>query len=158
MELEGFNLERIGFIGDGAGITWAPLILIEEKEREVGTEELVLVENLNGNRVLAVCRKGFGRSPGLRRDRYTPGRAYVRIGRRPSSSRDSFDFELSVIGEVASDGLRQNKLIIAPIGIPVTPFPFRPRRRGCEAPHLLHQGVRGGGGGQGGEGCGARAG
>ena len=114
MELEGFNLERIGFIGDGAGITWAPLILIEGKECEVGTEELVLVENLNGNRVLAVCRKGFGRSPGLRRDRYTPGRAYVRIGRRPSSSRDSFDFELSVIGEVAPDGLRQNKLIIAP--------------------------------------------
>ncbi|MCD6480090.1 ATP-binding protein [Candidatus Bathyarchaeota archaeon] len=114
MEFEELDLEHIGFIGDGAGITWAPLILIEGKEREVGTEELVIIENLNGNRVLAVCRRGFGRSPGLRRDRYTPGRAYVRIGRRPSSSRDSFDFELSVIGEVAPDGLRQNKLIIAP--------------------------------------------
>ncbi len=108
------DLEHIGFIGDGAGITWAPLILIEGKEREVGTEELVIVKNLNGNEVLAVCRKGFGRSPGLRRDRYTPGRAYVRIGRRPSSSRDSFDFELSVVGEITPKGVRQNKLIIAP--------------------------------------------
>lgn len=108
------DLERIGFIGDGAGITWAPLILIEGMEREIGTEELVVVKNLNGNEVLAVCRRGFGRSPGLRRDRYTPGRAYVRIGRRPSSSRDSFDFELSIIGEITNEGVRQNKLIVAP--------------------------------------------
>ena len=114
MRSEELNLEHIGFIGDGAGITWAPLILVEGMEREVGTEELVVVKNLNGNEVLAVCRKGFGRSPGLRRDRYTPGRAYVRIGRRPSSSRDSFDFELSVIGELTPEGARQNKLIIAP--------------------------------------------
>jgi hypothetical protein len=114
LRIEELDLERIGFVGDGAGITWAPLILIEGMEREVGTEELVAVKNLNGNEVLAVCRKGFGRSPGLRRDRYTPGRAYVRFGRRPSSSRDSFDFELSIIGEIAPEGVRQNKLIIAP--------------------------------------------
>ena len=97
------GLEKIGFIGDGAGITWAPLILIEGMERTVGTEELVLVKNLNGNLILAVCRKGYGRSPSLRREVYSPGRAYARIGRIPSSARESFDLDLSVIG---GDGRR----------------------------------------------------
>ena len=112
-KLEG-KLEKIGFIGDGAGVTWAPLILIEGREKVVGTEELVLIENLNGNIILAVCRQGYGRSPGLRREIYSPGRAYARIGRAPSSARESFDFDLSVVGELTEKGIRQNKLIIAP--------------------------------------------
>ena len=107
-------LEKIGFVGDGAGVTWAPLILMEGVEKEVGTEELVLIDNLNGNLILAVCRQGYGRSPGLRREVYSPGRAYARLGRAPSSARESFDFDLSVVGEVTGQGIRQNKLIIAP--------------------------------------------
>ncbi len=110
----GGDVQRVGFVGDGAGVTWAPLILMEKMERVVGTEELVLVDNLNGNLVLAVCRKGYGRSPSLRREVYSPGRAYARIGRAPSPARESFDFDLSVVGEVSGDGIRQNKLIIAP--------------------------------------------
>ena len=116
MVLEGFKgrLEKIGFVGDGAGVTWAPLILMEGMEKVVGTEELVLIENLNGNAILAVCRQGYGRSPSLRREVYSPGRAYARIGRAPSSARESFDFDLSVVGEITEGGIRQNKLIIAP--------------------------------------------
>ncbi|NIQ07406.1 MAG: ATP-binding protein [Candidatus Korarchaeota archaeon] len=108
------KLERVGCIGDGGQITWAPLILVEGKEKEMGTEELVVVENLNGNAVLAVCRSGYGRSPSLQRSRYSPGRAYARLGEQPSSSRESFDFNLSVVGEVTSETVRQSKLILAP--------------------------------------------
>jgi len=105
---------RIGIIGDGAEVTWAPVILIEGKEKNIGTEELVLINNLNGNKILAVCRRGYGRNPGLSKERYSPGRAYARVGELPSPSRESFDFDLSVIGEITGDGIRQNKLIIAP--------------------------------------------
>ncbi|RLI39562.1 hypothetical protein DRO60_00885 [Candidatus Bathyarchaeota archaeon] len=110
----GIEVEPIGMIGDGAEVTKAPLILTRGKEREVKIEDLVLVENLNGNWVLGVCRRGFGRSPGLRRDRYSPGRAYARMGMQPSEARESFDFTISIIGELTPNGIRQNKLIIAP--------------------------------------------
>ncbi|RLF14494.1 MAG: hypothetical protein DRN06_07030 [Thermoprotei archaeon] len=110
----GIEIEPIGMVGDGAEVTKAPLILTKGKEREVKIEDLVLIENLNGNWVLGVCRRGFGRSPGLKRDRYSPGRAYARMGMRPSEARESFDFTVSVVGEITPGGIRQNKLIIAP--------------------------------------------
>ena len=114
MAEKGLEVEPVGVVGDGAEATWAPLILMKGKEREVLVEDLVLIENLNGNLVLGVCRRGFGRSPGLRRDRYSPGRAYARMGKVPSEARESFDFTVSVVGEVGPEGIRQNKLIIAP--------------------------------------------
>ena len=114
------EIELVGVVGDGAEVTWAPLILMKGKEKEVRIEDLVLIENLNGKDdyngrwVLGVCRRGFGRSPGLKRDRYSPGRAYARMGKVPSEARESFDFTLSIVGEVGPGGIRQNKLIIAP--------------------------------------------
>jgi len=51
--------------------------------------------------------------PGLRREVYLPGRAYARIGRALSSAGEYFDFDLSVIGEIAEQGIRRNELIVA---------------------------------------------
>jgi len=114
MTSRGIEVEPVGVVGDGAEVTWAPLILMKGKEKEVMIEDLVLIDNLNGNLVLGVCRRGFGRSPGLKRDRYSPGRAYARMGKVPSEARESFDFTLSIVGEVGPSGIKQNKLIIAP--------------------------------------------
>ena len=121
LEVLGFRFELVGVVGDGAKATYAPVIVKAGKEKEIGVEELLLIENLNGNLILGVARYGYGRAPDLRVAYPSAGRAYARAyGEAPPSSRESFDLSVSVIGEVVFGpdgkpaGVRQNKLIIAP--------------------------------------------
>ena len=49
----------------------------------------------------------------IRADVFSPGVAYAKSGRKPSTAKEFYGFSLSVIGDVAN-ALKQNKLIIAP--------------------------------------------
>jgi len=114
-------LKHIGIVASGATETSASVILNEGEEKTVKVEDLVQIENRNGNRVLAVCRGGHGENENLKTIGYSPGVAYARKGRKPSSAKEFYAFRLAVIGDIGGkidhDGnakLAQNKLILAP--------------------------------------------
>ena len=105
----------IGVTGSSTSTSSAPLILLEGMEGSVREEEVVLVENANGNRILAVCRRGMGVNDNLKIGSYSPGIAYVRsTGSIPSKSKESYYYILSFIGVIDGRGIRQNDLIVAP--------------------------------------------
>jgi len=106
-------MRKVGIIASGATETDAAVILNEDEEKLVKTEDLVLIANKCGNKVLAVCRGGLGSNENLRTGSYSPGVAYARMGRHPSSAKEFYQFGLSVIGDVTGE-LAQNKLILAP--------------------------------------------
>ena len=106
-------MRKVGIIASGATETDAAIILNEGEERRVKTEDLVLIANKCGNKVLAVCRGGLGSNENLRTGSYSPGVAYARMGRHPSSAKEFYQFGLSVVGDVTGE-LAQNKLILAP--------------------------------------------
>lgn len=114
--MEEKELELIGFVASESSTTDCMLILLEGKERDVKAEDIVLIENDNGNDLLAVCREGVGSDENLKTGAYTPGIAYVRSkGSAPSSARRSYHFILSIIGEVnEKGGIEQNYTVIAP--------------------------------------------
>ena len=91
----------------------AALILNEGEEKKVKAEDIVLVTNRNGNKVLAVCRGGLGSNENLRTGAYSPGVAYARMGRHPSNAKEFYAFSMSIIGDVTAK-LEQNKYVIAP--------------------------------------------
>lgn len=111
------ELEQIGIIANRSRETEAECILLEGKEREVTSETLVLIDNRNGNKVLAVCRGGVGCNDNLKIDYYNPGVAYARSGKGPSTAKEFFSFKLVVIGDVTDGVIKQNKTIIAPASI-----------------------------------------
>ncbi|MEN2974026.1 MAG: ATP-binding protein [Candidatus Caldarchaeales archaeon] len=105
----------IGIIGSGATESNAVVILYEEMEKKVENESLVIIKNKNGGRVLAVCRGGKGMNDSLRAGAFTPGLAYAKSRRVPSSVKEYFLFNLQVIGEITDEGtISQNRMIIAP--------------------------------------------
>ncbi|MCS7116839.1 MAG: DUF87 domain-containing protein [Nitrososphaerota archaeon] len=106
-------MRTIGIVASESSETEGRVILIENEEKRVKAEDLVLVENRNGGRILAILRKGRGCNENLKASGYHPGVAYARIGKNPSTAKESYDFSLSVIGEV-SEYIQQNKKIIAP--------------------------------------------
>lgn len=106
-------MKKVGIIASDSSETEASVLLNEGMERVVKVEDMALIENRSGNRILAVCRKGTGSNDNIRASSFTPGVAYAKRGKKPSSAKEFYDFKLSVIGDV-TDGLRQNKLIIAP--------------------------------------------
>jgi hypothetical protein len=113
--MEEDGLELVGFVASESSTIDCKLILLDEKEREVKAEDIVLIENDNGNKLLAVCREGVGSDENLRVGGYTPGIAYVRSkGSAPSSARRSYHFILSIIGEITNNGIEQNYTVIAP--------------------------------------------
>lgn len=107
------ELKKIGIVSSGSSETDAQIVLNEGMEKEVKVEDLVLIDNRAGNKVLAVCRKGTGTNESISTAAFSPGVGYARSGRKPSSAKEFFSFSLSVIGDVTG-GLRQNKLVIAP--------------------------------------------
>jgi len=111
----------IGIIASDSSETEAKVILNYREELNVETEDLVLVENLLGNKVLAVLRGGRGINENLKTGGYHPALSYARMGGNPSKAKESYDFRLSVIGEIKNNGLAQNKKILAP-GSPVKLF------------------------------------
>lgn len=106
-------MKSIGIIASESSETEARVILKEKLEREVKAEDLVQVNNSNGGEIMAVLRKGTGTNENLRAGGYHPGVAYARIGAKPSTAKESYDFALSVIGEIG-DTVQQNRRIIPP--------------------------------------------
>jgi len=108
-------MKTVGIVSSGSSETDAGIILNEEMEKTVKVEDLVLIENRAGNRILGVCRKGSGVNDNIKSSAYSPGVAYAKTGKKPSDAKEFFSFKISVIGEVeAWKGLKQNKLVIAP--------------------------------------------
>lgn len=108
------DLEQIGIVASPSGENEAFCVLQEGKEKVVTSETIVLIDNRNGNKVLAVCRGGQGTNDALRYSYYTPAIAYAKSGRGPSTAKEFFGYRLVVIGDVTNGTIRQNNLIIAP--------------------------------------------
>lgn len=107
-------MRKIGVIASKSSIKEAYVILNEGEERNVRAEDLVLIDNLNGNKILGVCRFGAGLDENLEvTGRYRPGVAYARIGMAPSDSKRHYIFRVFVIADV-TEGFEENRLIIAP--------------------------------------------
>jgi hypothetical protein len=106
-------LRKIGIVASESTVTSASLILNEGEEKKVKAEDIVLVTNRNGNKVLAVCRAGLGSNENLRTGAYSPGVAYARMGQHPSNAKEFYAFSMSIIGDVTGE-LEQNKYVIAP--------------------------------------------
>ena len=104
----------IGIVCSGTSESSATVVLYDGMEKEVKNESLVLIKNKNGGDVLAVCRGGLGINESLRTGTFTPGVAYAKSRRIPSSVKEYFLFKLQVIGEINDDGISQNRIIIAP--------------------------------------------
>ena len=104
----------IGMVSSGASESRATVILYEGMEKVVQNESLVVIRNKNGGDVLAVCRGGRGVNENVRTSGFTPGVAYAKTRRTPSSVKEYYLYSLEVIGAVEENGLQQNKLIIAP--------------------------------------------
>jgi hypothetical protein len=108
-------MKTVGIVSSGSSETEASIILNEGEEKEVKVEDLVLIENRAGNKILGVCRKGSGVNDNIKSSAYSPGVAYAKTGKKPSDAKEFFSFKISVIGEVeAWKVLKQNKLVIAP--------------------------------------------
>ncbi|MEM4311044.1 MAG: DUF87 domain-containing protein [Nitrososphaerales archaeon] len=117
-----FERQRvIGVIASESSETEARVILNYKEELNIKTEDLVVVENLIGGKVLAVLRGGRGLNENLKTGGYHPALSYARIGGNPSKAKESYDFRLLVIGEITEEGLVQNKKILSP-GSPVRLF------------------------------------
>jgi len=107
-------MRKIGIVASGSTVIDAIAILNEGEEKKVKAEELVVIDNRNGNRIMAVCRTGFGSNENLRPVGFSPGIAYARLGRHPSNAKEYYAFTLDVLGDISSGVLEQNKTLIAP--------------------------------------------
>jgi len=54
------------------------------EEKNVKAEDLVIIKNRNGNRIMVVCRGDLGSNENLGTSNYSPEIAYARVGRHPS--------------------------------------------------------------------------
>jgi len=107
------DMKIIGVIASESSDTNARVILNEHEEVNVKAEDLVLVENRDSSLVMAVLRSGHGSNENLMPGGYHPGVAFARVGGKPSTAKETYDFALTVIGEVGKE-VKQNKKIITP--------------------------------------------
>ncbi|BAJ50711.1 conserved hypothetical protein [Candidatus Caldarchaeum subterraneum] len=114
VDWSGVKLEQIGLVASPSGENGAMCILQDGMETRVTTETLVLIENRNGNKLLAVCRSGLGSNDSLKTNVYNPGVAYAKTGKGPSTAKEFFGYQLVVIGDVTDGSIKPNRLIIAP--------------------------------------------
>jgi DNA helicase HerA-like ATPase len=138
LDWNSIGLTQIGIVASPARETEAMCILHEGEEKRVTTETLVLIDNRNGNKILAVCRRGTGANDALKTDYYNPGIAYAKRGKGPSTAKEFYGFNLVVIGDVTDGEIKQNKIIIAPAS-PVYTFPddFNPMKLLSKSSHTL---------------------
>jgi DNA helicase HerA-like ATPase len=108
---------KIGFVASGSTVTYAYILLIENREDEVKEESFAYVVD-RGDKVFGILRSGRGVDENLKTGGYSPGIAYAKKGLEPSSSRRSFSYVFSVIGRVHDNVLKGNRLILVP-GSPV---------------------------------------
>lgn len=107
-------MRKVGIVASGSSQSYAIVLLNAEEEKQVKAEDLVLVKNKAGNNILAVCRSGMGVNENLKAGTFSPGVAYARMGKSPSNAKEFYAFELSMLGDVRDDHLRDNRYIIAP--------------------------------------------
>ena len=107
----------VGVVSSGASESRASVILYDGMEKVVKNESLVIIRNRNGGDVLAVCRGGKGLNENVKTSSFSPGVAYAKTGKVPSSVKEFYIFNLEIIGAVGADGIQQNKFIIAPTSI-----------------------------------------
>ncbi|MEM2961357.1 MAG: hypothetical protein QXU67_07100, partial [Candidatus Bathyarchaeia archaeon] len=107
-------MRKIGIVASGSTVPDAVVILNEGEEKNVKAEDLVVIDNRNGNKVMSVCRTGIGSNENLRAAGFSPGIAYARLGRHPSTAKEYYAFTLDVLGDITSGKLEQNKTVIAP--------------------------------------------
>jgi len=107
-------MRKVGIVASLSTVIDARLILNEGEERKVRSEDLVHIHNRNGNEILAVCRTAVGSNENLSVGGFSPGIAYARLGKHPSSAKEYYAFMLDVLGDVNSGTLEQNKTVLAP--------------------------------------------
>jgi hypothetical protein len=107
-------LRKVGIVASLSTVIDAQLILNDGEERNVKAEDLVQIHNRNGNDILAVCRTAVGSNENLSVGGFSPGIAYARLGKRPSSAKEYYAFMLDVLGDVSKGTLQQNKTVLAP--------------------------------------------
>jgi len=107
-------MRKIGIVASGSTVIDALVILNEGEEKAVKAEDLVIIDNTNGNKIMAVCRMGVGSNENLRAAGFSPGIAYARLGRHPSTAKEYYAFTLDVLGDISTGKLQQNKMVIAP--------------------------------------------
>ncbi len=107
-------MRKIGIVASGSSVTDAAVILNDGEEKKVKAEDLVVIENRNDNRIMAVCRTGIGSNENLRVAGFSPGIAYARLGQHPSTSKEYYAFTIDVLGDISSGSLEHNKTVIAP--------------------------------------------
>jgi hypothetical protein len=107
-------MRKIGIVASESTVIDATVILNAGEERSVKAEDLVIIDNRNGNKIMAVCRTAQGSNENLRAAGFSPGIAYARLGRHPSTAKEYYAFTLDVLGDVSGDKLEQNKTVIAP--------------------------------------------
>jgi hypothetical protein len=107
-------LRKIGIVASGSTVIDAAVILNAGEEKNVKAEDLVIIDNRNGNKVMAVCRTALGSNENLRAVGFSPGIAYARLGKHPSTAKEYYWFSLDVLGDISSEKLEQNKTVIAP--------------------------------------------
>jgi hypothetical protein len=112
--LEVLQLRKIGIVASGSTVIDAAVILSAGEEKNVKAEDLVIIDNRNGNKVMAVCRTASGSNENLRAVGFSPGIAYARLGRHPSTAKEYYWFSLDVLGDISSGKLKQNKTVVAP--------------------------------------------
>ena len=109
-------MKLIGRIADGSTETKARVILLKELEREIISEELVIIKN--GNRddyqILGVLREGLGKNEFLNHTSYKPDVAYMKYGGEPSGAREVYSFLIQPIGVITNNGIEPNRKIIQP--------------------------------------------
>lgn len=107
-------MRKVGIVASGSTVIDAIAILNDGEEKKVKAEDLVVIDNRNGNRIMAVCRTAVGSNENLRAVGFSPGIAYARLGRHPSTAKEYYVFTLDVLGDISSEKLEQNKTVIAP--------------------------------------------
>ena len=107
-------MRKVGIIASGSTVIDAAVILNEGEEKRVKAEDLVVIENRNENKIMAVCRTGIGSNENLKAAGFSPGVAYARLGKHPSTAKEYYAFTLDVLGDITSGKVEPNKTVIAP--------------------------------------------
>jgi len=108
------ELRKMGIVASGSTVIDAIAILNDGEEKKAKAEDLVIIDNRNGNRIMAVCRTAVGSNENLRAAGFSPGIAYARLGKHPSTAKEYYAFTLDVLGDISGGKLEQNKTVIAP--------------------------------------------
>lgn len=111
-------MKLIGRVADGSTETSARLILLKDLERNLTSEQLVLIKNggeVNPtNTILGVLREGLGKNEFLSHTTYRPDVAFMKYGGEPSGAREVYSFSIKPIGTITDSGVEPNRAIIQP--------------------------------------------